>query len=144
MPPAENPTIGEATPIPDVSAPDGRLGSKVSGELQQFEKDGVQSHLIRRWAAYGGLFCAAILYVAGLYSVGLFLGVWPSTPKVCDVCTENWHIVVAVLFVLFSVPTVLVIAVLKMINPTTKAELPTTAHEAMGRLVEKAIEKLIG
>ena len=137
----EDAQLGAATAIPDVSAPSGRLGANESAELNQFDKDGVQSHGIRGVAAYGGLCFAAVLYLAGLCAVAFFLGIWPCTSMVDE---KAWHIVVAVLFVLFSVPTVLVIAVIKMASPSARSELPATVHEAMGRILEKAIDKLTG
>lgn len=109
-------------------------------ERKQFEKDGSQSHNVRRVAAYGGLLIATILYAAGLYSIAVFLGVFPGSERVE---AEMWHIVVATLITLFTVPTVLVIAILKVTSPAQDSELPTTAHEAIGKLFEKFVEKIL-
>lgn len=108
-------------------------------ERKQFEKDGSQSHNVRRVAAYGGLLVATILYGAGLYAIAVFLGVWPGSVRVT---ADMWHIVVATLITLFTVPTVLVIAILKVTSPVQESELPATVHEAMGKMVEKAMDKL--
>jgi hypothetical protein len=54
------------------------------------------------------------------------------------------HIVVAILIALFTVPTVLVIAILRVTSPAQDSELPTTAHEAIGKMVEKAVDKFLG
>jgi hypothetical protein len=109
-------------------------------ERKQFEKDGSQSHNVRRWAAYGGLIVAIILYAAGLYAIAFFLGVLPGAVKVTP---DMWHIVVAILIALFTVPTVLVIAILKVTSPAQDGELPTTVHEAIGKMVEKAVDKFL-
>ena len=55
-----------------------------------------------------------------------------------------WHIVVAVLVALFTVPTVLVIAILKVTSPNQSTEMPASVYEALGKMVEKAIDKITG
>ena len=133
-----------SVPIPPVDTP-----AKKSGlfgwlfppdERKQFEKDASQSHNLRRFAAYGGLIVATILYGAGLCAIAVFLGIWPHTEKVTS---DMWHIVVAVLIALFTVPTVLVIAILKVSAPTQDSELPATVYEALGKIVEKVVDKLV-
>lgn len=110
-------------------------------ERGQLEKDGSQRHNVRRLAAYGGIIFAGILYLAGLLAIAFFLGVLPPhKPATADM----WHIVVAVLVALFTVPTVLVIAVLRVTGPQADEGLPVTAHEAMGKMIEKAVDKLCG
>jgi len=110
-------------------------------ERKQFEKDGSQSHNVRRVATYGGLFVAIILYTAGLFVIAVFLGLWPGSVKIAS---DMLHIVVAILIALFTVPTVLVIAILRVTSPAQDSELPTTAHEAIGKMVEKAVDKFLG
>lgn len=108
-------------------------------ERKQIEKDGSQSHNVRRLAAYGGVGIAAVLYLAGLGAIALFIGLIPGHVRVDS---SMWHIVVAVLVALFTVPTVLVIAILKVTSPSHASELPTTAHEALGKMFEKFVDKI--
>ncbi len=110
-------------------------------ERNQLEKDGSQSHNIRRIAAYGAIIFAAALYLAGVGAIALFLGLIPSTTAATP---EMWHIVVAVLIALFTVPTVLIVAVLRVTSPTQSTELPTTVHEALGKMLEKIVDKVTG
>jgi hypothetical protein len=137
------PTNSES--IPPVNPPSPKRGSSgwwpfAEDERKQFEKDGSQSHNVRRWAAYGGLFVATILYAAGLCVIAIFLGLWPCAMRITS---DMWHIVVAILVALFTVPTVLVIAILKVTSPVQDSELPTTVHEAIGKMVEKAVDKFL-
>lgn len=129
----------DAMAIPEIKAGSGKVGASEHAELNQFAKDSIQTHGIRRYAAYGGLVFVGVLYIAGLFAVARFLGVYPAA---CMVGQEVWHIVAAVLFVLFSVPTVLLIAILKSTSPSAQSSLPPTAHEAIGRMIERLIEKL--
>lgn len=126
--------------IPPVQPPLKSRGFFGPDERKQFEKDGSQSHNVRRVAAYGGLFVSITLYTAGLFVIAVFLGLWPCAVKITS---DMWHIVVAILIALFTVPTVLVIAILKVTSPAQDSELPTTAHEAIGKLFEKFVEKIL-
>lgn len=108
-------------------------------ERNQLEKDGSQSHNVRRLAAYGGVCFAGLLYFAGLLAVALFLGLVPGFGK-AD--AAMWHIVVAVLIALFTVPTVLLIAILKVTSPSQSSELPTSVHEAIGKMIERVVDKV--
>lgn len=136
--------LGESQPIPPVEVPKASLGwlwRSEPDERGQLEKDGSQRHNVRRVAAYGGIFFAGLLYLAGLGAIGLFLGLLPPhKPATADM----WHIVVAVLVALFTVPTVLVIAVLRVTGPQADESLPPTAHEALGKMIEKILDKACG
>lgn len=112
-------------------------------ERNQLEKDGEQSHRVRRIAAYGGLFVASVLYLAGLVAIALVLGLLSSFGFE-RVDADMWHIVVAVLVALFTVPTVLVIAILKVTSPNQGGEMPASVHEAIGKMVEKVFDKVTG
>ncbi len=145
MPPEE--PIGESEPIPPVEPP--KTGTGISwqfwksapDERCQLEKDGSQRHKLRRLAAYGSIFFAGLLYLAGLATIGLVLGICPEYKPVA---ADMWHIVVAVLVALFTVPTVLVIAVLRVTGTQADESLPTTAHEALGKMLEKIVDKACG
>ena len=137
-----NAQTGSAQIVPAISAPPSKSwwqGGNERDERKQIEKDGSQSHNVRRLAAYGGVVIAAVLYLAGIGAIALFLGLIPSNGRVDS---AMWHIVVAVLVALFTVPTVLLIAILKVTSPSQASELPTTAHEALGKMVEKVIDKI--
>lgn len=108
-------------------------------ERNQLEKDGSQSHNIRRIAAYGAIALAACLYVAGVGAIALFLGLIPS---IAAATADMWHIVVAVLIALFTVPTILIVSVLRVTTPAQSTELPTTVHEALGKMLEKIVDKV--
>ncbi len=129
--------------VPPIKAPSTSwwpLGAE-RDERKQIEKDGSQNHNVRRLAAYGGVAVSALLYLAGLGAIALFLGLIPGHARVDS---SMWHIIVAVLVALFTVPTVLVIAILKVTSPSQASELPTTAHEALGKMVEKVVDKICG
>lgn len=109
-------------------------------ERDQLEKDGSQHHNIRRVAAYGVLLIALLMYAAGLAAIGIFLGLCPKYPPIK---AEMWHIVVAVLMALFTVPTVLAISVLKITGSNKSSDsIPSSAQEAIGNMVVKLFDKL--
>lgn len=127
--------------VPPIKAPSTKWWpfGRERDERKQIEKDGSQSHNVRRLAAYGGVVFAAVLYLAGLGAIALFLGLLPNHERID---ASMWHIVVAVLVALFTVPTVLVIAILKVTSPSHASDLPTTAHEALGKMFEKFVDKV--
>jgi hypothetical protein len=132
---------GAAQIVPPVAAPSTKRWpfGRERDERKQIEKDGSQSHNVRRLAAYGGVTFAAVLYLAGLGAIALFLGVFPAHPPID---ASMWHIVVAVLLALFTVPTVLLIAILKVTSPSQTTELPKSVHEALGKMIEKVVDKV--
>ncbi|MCI1012240.1 hypothetical protein HWE04_00105 [Herbaspirillum sp. C7C2] len=147
--PADNPSdgspiaSGETQLVPPVTPPKTKrwpFGSE-RDERKQIEKDGSQSHNIRRLAAYGGVIFSGVLYLAGLGAIALVLGVVPGHDRVDS---SSWHIVVAILVALFTVPTVLLIAILKVTSPSQAGDLPTSVHEALGKMFEKVVDKVIG
>lgn len=128
--------------VPEIAPPKSGGGWFSSGQIderKQYEKDGSQSHNVRRLAAYGGVIMAGILYLSGLAAIALFLGLLPCYPRVD---ASMWHIVVSVLVALFTVPTVLLVAILKVTSPAQTDELPATAHEALGKMLEKVVDKI--
>lgn len=135
------PATGVAQVVPPVVAPATRWWQfwQERDERNQLERDGSQSHNVRRLAAYGGVAFAGLLYLCGLASIALFLGLVPGTPRVD---ATMWHIVVSVLVALFTVPTVLLIVILKVTSPSQTSDLPTSVHEALGKMVEKVVDKV--
>jgi len=129
-------------PIPPPKAEKGlRVWFRNKDALNQIERDASQSHNIRRLAAYGALFIAFLMYVAGLCAVVRIAGLLPAVPPFAP---DMWHIATIVVVALFSVPTVLVIAVLRTsVKTNTQEELTVaTLHEWAGKAVVGAVEKL--
>lgn len=144
MKPSTAPSAGTAQIVPTVAPPRTKWWnwSRERDERNQIEKDASQSHNIRRLAAYGGLVFVGVLYVAGLVAIAIFLDLIPGQP--CKQQATEWHTVVAVLIPLFTVPTALVIVILKVTSSPQSSELPTTAYEAMGKMIEKIVDKICG
>jgi len=117
------------------------MSRRSQAERNQIERDASQSHNIRRLAAYGALFVAFLMYVAGLCAVVRIAGLLPA---VSPFAPDMWHIATIVVIALFSVPTVLVIAVLRAsVKANAQEELTaTTLHEWAGKAVVGAVEKL--
>lgn len=136
--PTEVPISGRIPPV-DPPAKSWWRGGSERDERSQLERDGSQSHNVRRIAAYGGMLVAGILYLGGLAAIGLVLGLCPKYPRVA---ADMWHIVVAVLVALFTVPTVLLVSILKVMAPSQETEIPATVHEAMGKMIEKLVDKV--
>lgn len=92
---------------------------------------------VRRIAAYGATFLALCLYGCGIYAIAVFMGL-TCFPKAK---AEEWHIVVAVLIALFSVPTVLMISVLRGTNGNTQGGEDHQLAEAVGQKIIQLVEK---
>ena len=125
-------------PIPvEVPPPPGPLERE---ERQKYSTDGKRlDHSLRTWAGYGALGLVVLMYAAGMGAIGLFLGLWPCiVPRATH---DMWHIVVATLVALFSVPTVLLLAVLRSASLHTKDEEMDSVHAAVGQKLMGMIEK---
>lgn len=146
----DNQTSGGTMTLPPQLPPDvpkkksswgGWFASPERDERNQLEKDGAQGHNIRRVAAYGALIVAIVLYAAGLFSIAMFLGLLPDLAPAAT--GDKWHIVVAVLAPLFTVPTVLLISALRAAASTRQEDVaPASVQEAVGGLVTKVLEKM--
>jgi hypothetical protein len=95
---------------------------------------------LRRIAGYGALFLALGMYAAGLFAIGLFIGLWPCIAEPAE--AEQWHIVVAVLIALFSVPTLLLLSVLRSTSLMRKDAEVDSLHAVLGEKVLGLMEKL--
>ncbi len=116
-------------------------GTDEQDERNQLERDGSQSHNIRRVASYGALAVVLGMYGFGVFVIALFLGLVPCFPAVG---ADKWHIVVTVLAALFTVPTVLLLAVMRSTTATRRDEgLPQSTHEALGQAVSKIFDKIV-
>ena len=84
---------------------------------------------------------AALLHVAGVFALGVFIGLfdhWPAAQP------DQWHIVVTAVIALFSVPTLILLTV---IRSSSQAKQPTdpstdTLHTLVGEKVLNLLEKL--
>jgi len=139
---AENQTVASEderydTPIPwvDIKA----SSERERQEHSQLERDGIQSYNIRRWAAYGALLLALVLYLAGLFAIASMLGFVGSGRFAANM----WHIATVVVMALFTVPTILVLAVLRTSAKSSETKDVTMVHEHIGRVVLKFLEKLV-
>ena len=92
---------------------------------------------LRKWAGRGALGVAGALYMASLAAIILFLGLCPHYQAVDE---EMWHIVAVTLVALFTVPTILLLAVLRSTKPAHEVEasaVPEWIGEKFVALVEK-------
>ena len=101
---------------------------------------------LRAWAARGGLATAALLYAAGLFSLSVFVGVFEHWPAVS---ADKWHIVVTTVVALFSVPTMILLTIIRS-SSSMKTEpdaetknLHTLIGEKLLNLLEKLADKVI-
>lgn len=117
-------------------------GPKEKAEQAGIEGKGRElDHSLRTWAGYGALAFACLMYAAGLLAIALFLGLFPCWPRVQ---ADMWHIVVATLVALFTVPTFLVMAVLRSSGAVRKDADADNLHAAIGEKAMKVLDKLIG
>jgi hypothetical protein len=147
LPIAEPPLM----PVPAVDEP-------TAGELKKFDSE-VLDYKIKRASTFGGLSVAGALYFVGVLVILKLMTIWPfnclplaeitdSYARIVE-CTnpmiqgDGWHGVAGVMLALFSVPTVLLIAILRMASPK-KEPLPDTVFTtvadkfaaALGRVFE--------
>jgi len=107
-------------------------------EHNQFERNSLQAHNIRRWASYGALGLALVLYLAGLFAIASMLGFLGNDRFTADM----WHIATVVVMALFTVPTLLILAVLRSLTKSSETKDIITVHEQVGQFVLKFLEKL--
>lgn len=84
---------------------------------------------------------AALLHVAGVFALGVFIGLfdhWPAAQP------DQWHIVVTAVIALFSVPTLILLTVIRSSSPAKQPTDPSTAnlHTLVGEKVLNLLEKL--
>lgn len=134
------PAVAITNPIPAPKVKKWSIGALFGAddERNQLEKDGSQSHNIRRIAAYGALLLATLMYGSALVVLGAMLGFIETPNKKVNF---EWHELATMLVPLFTVPTVLLIGVLRMTS-RTQEEVPKSAQEALGQMVQKIFDKL--
>lgn len=130
--------IPNPIPVPNVQSSWWRFWERSTDERNQLEKDGSQSHNIRRIAAYGALLLATMMYIGAFVVLGVALGFIPTMVKIKEL---EWHILATMLVPLFTVPTVLIVGVLK-VTTRTQDDVPQSVQEALGKMVEKVFDKL--
>jgi len=126
------PALPGAETLPDVE------NSARERKSRQLERDDIQNYKIRRLAAYGGLLLALVLYLAGLIAVASMLGFFGGERFAANM----WHIATVVVMALFTVPTLLVLAVLRTSAKSSETKDVVIVHEYIGRAVLKFLEKL--
>lgn len=102
---------------------------------------GLLDHNLRRLAAYGALFAAAILFLSGLCVVFRFAALAALHPEQVG---GLWHIFLTMCIALFSVPTFLLFAVLRHAKPSPADDLSDgMLHTAIGEKVMEVVEKFL-
>jgi len=147
--------LGEEEPVPTVSLPTPDAPSAV--EVRAFDPV-VLDYKIKRAGTFGGLSVAGVLYVVGVVVVLKVMSIWPfdcapitemsdalirvigcAAPRQGD---EGWQGVAGVMLTLFSVPTVLLIAVLRSASPKSDP-LPDSVYSAVSDRLVTSLERLI-
>lgn len=124
--------------LPEEVPPNVDVKAKKEGQL--FEAGTLLDHSLRSWSGYGALLLALLMYAFGVVAIALFLGFLPAIAPAAD--GDAWHIVVAVLVALFSVPTVLVLAVLRSTSAVKKDAEMDSLHAAVGEKLMSWLEKI--
>lgn len=142
-------------PVPPVIIPpvDGPAGI----ELNRFDPS-VLDYKIKRAGTFGGLSVAGVLYTVGVLVILKLMAIWPFN---CEPLTEvtstllrvvecasaqvgdgAWHGIAAAMLALFSVPTVLLIAILRTASPK-REPLPDTVYSTVVDKFAAALERLL-
>lgn len=110
-----------------------------ANEEAAFARQGAQlDRGLRKYAGYGALSVAAVLYVTGVC-----LAIEFSKPSPVGIPGPSWHVVAATLAALFTVPTVLLLAVLRSTSRPAKDAEADSLHAAIGTKVMSLLDKLI-
>ena len=131
---------GAAAEIPPVEVSPQVGAAELSEGLQLDHNARRLDHGMRRLAGYGALFVAAVLYLAGLGAVCVFIRIAIQEP---DASGKLWHIVFSTLVALFSVPTFLVFAVLRHAKPSASTADDEMLHTAVGERVLQLVAKFL-
>jgi len=126
----------ELPPIDVNSLPVDAAGSD---EEKAFDRDGQRlDRSLRRAAGIAALWFAAFFYLAGLMAAMHFAGLGGRFKF-----EGSWHIVTSVLVALFSVPTVLILAVFRATSAVKKDSDTDSLHAAIGSKVMGLLDKVI-
>jgi hypothetical protein len=143
-----------ATPVPPILAPSTDI--PVSMEFKKFDP-AVLDYKIKRAGTFGGLSIAGVLYLVGVLVILKLMAIWPfNCSPVAEVtstlsrvieCTGAaigegaWHGIAGVMLALFSVPTVLLIAILRTASPK-REPLPDTVYSTVADKFAAALERV--
>ncbi|MBO9688556.1 MAG: hypothetical protein J7598_18295 [Mitsuaria chitosanitabida] len=114
---------------------------------------------LKRASAYGGLTIAGALYAIGVMVVLRQMGIWPfDCIPISDLAddvlhmvecpvpgadTSSWHVFIAIMIALFSVPTVLVISILR--GASAKKDVAAdNAYSLVGEKLMGVVDSLLG
>lgn len=134
----ESPTLANGIPLPVEVPPES--GALEKAESTAFGDGQKLDHRLRSAAGYGALIFALALYLSGMGAIALFLGLFPTYPAAKP---DMWHIVVATLVALFSVPTVLLLSVLRSTGIARNSAESDSMHSAIGEKVMQLFDKLV-
>ena len=128
-----------------------------TGEMKRFDHR-ILDYKIKRAGTFGGLGVAGVLYVVGIVVVLKVLAIWPFSCSPVTEMTETLIRIVGcatpdrgenlfqgltgVMLALFSVPTILLIAVLRSASPKSDP-LPDSVYAAVSDKLASALERLI-
>ncbi|ANH66473.1 hypothetical protein ABE85_00885 [Mitsuaria sp. 7] len=125
-------------------------------ELTRFDPV-ILDYKIKRASTFGGLSVAGALYLVGVLVILKLMTIWPfdcspvaeisdSFARIVE-CTSpmiqgnGWHGIAGVMLALFSVPTVLLIAILRMASPK-REPLPDTVFTTVADKFATALERV--
>lgn len=135
----QSPVKADYGALPPVEAP-AEIDS-LAKEESSFLEDGKKlDHSLRSLAGYGALILAVLMYMAGLAAIAFFIGLCPNYGRVSE---GHWHLVVSTLVALFSIPTILVLAVLRSAGQKHADKELDSIHSAIGEKVVSVIEKIL-
>ncbi|MDH0866235.1 hypothetical protein [Mitsuaria sp. GD03876] len=142
-----------ALPLPHVAVPP--VDTPATKESTKFD-DRVLDYKIKRAGTFGGLGVAGCLYLVGVIAILKVLGIWPFDCSPFVEVTEDfsrvlecavpmigensWHGLAGVMLALFSVPTVLLISILRTISPK-REPLPDTLYTAVADKLSVVLER---
>ncbi|RZI55645.1 MAG: hypothetical protein EOP37_27300 [Rubrivivax sp.] len=125
-------------------------------ELTRFDPV-ILDYKIKRASTFGGLSVVGTLYCVGVLVILKLMTIWPFNCSPTAEITESfarivectnpmiqgngWHGVAGVMLALFSVPTVLLIAILRMASPK-KEPLPDTVYTTVADKFANSLERV--
>lgn len=119
----------------------------------------VLDYRLKRASAYGGLGIAVLLYAIGVMVILRQMAIWPfDCVPISDLADDvlhmvecstpgadsaSWHVFIAIMIALFSVPTVLVISILRG-SSAKKDVAADNAYSLLGEKLMGMIDSLLG
>lgn len=142
-------------PVPLLETP--KVNGQEAVEAGAFDS-AMLDYKIKRAGTFGGLSVAGVLYTVGVLVILKLMAIWPFN---CEPLTEvtstllrvvecasaqvgdgAWHGIAAAMLALFSVPTVLLIAILRIASPK-REPLPDTVYSTVVDKFAAALERLL-